>query len=58
MTTWANKEQEEYMRELGSIPAAELCACGWYRIGKCASGCNDKSPGVSRADFLEQEPKR
>lgn len=31
-----NPDQEAYMRDLGTIPRAERCACGWARLGKCA----------------------
>jgi len=45
--SYLNSDQESYVRSLNSIPLAERCWCGWYRLGECpncktARSCADK----------------
>jgi hypothetical protein len=33
--SYFNEYQQDYMRELASLPAEAKCECGWYYRGKC-----------------------
>lgn len=47
-----NDDQRDYMRSLATIPPEHRCWCGWYKLGECYGGCNNRHPGRTRADFL------
>jgi len=47
---YLNSEQEAHLQYLKSIPPAERCWCGWYRLGECMNKC---PPGKTLAHKME-----
>lgn len=47
-----NSDQQDYMRSLDEMPPESKCWCGWYPVGQCYSGCNERAPGKTSADKM------